>query len=148
MDDQTAEIIGVIVLILIAVVIFKGALKTFRRNWIAALLCLILLTPIWVIWAFVEVFTGEINRLPNQPASNNQSINLTLFNQADGTTRRMDLIQPDNYPKSFDARVVSEETIPSQPTISLTQEDTKECPFCAETVRRNAVVCRYCNRDI
>lgn len=26
--------------------------------------------------------------------------------------------------------------------------DTKECPFCAETVKRAAKVCRYCSKDL
>ena len=27
-------------------------------------------------------------------------------------------------------------------------EDTKTCPFCAETVKKAAKVCRYCGRDL
>ncbi|MCX6402185.1 MAG: hypothetical protein NTX33_19910 [Propionibacteriales bacterium] len=26
--------------------------------------------------------------------------------------------------------------------------DTQRCPFCAEDIKREAIVCRYCNRDI
>lgn len=29
-----------------------------------------------------------------------------------------------------------------------TDVDMRSCPFCAETIRKEAVVCRYCRRDI
>ena len=28
------------------------------------------------------------------------------------------------------------------------QSETKQCPFCAETNKKEAKVCRYCNRDL
>ncbi len=148
MDDQTASAIAIVVLLVVLVALIKGAIKTFQRNWIAALLLLLVLTPIWAIWAFVELFTGPINKAPAQPTSNTQSVNVTLVNQTDGTTRRIDGIQSDEYRNVIDARVVNDESASNQPSASLQKDDTKECSFCAETVRRNAVVCRYCNRDI
>ena len=54
-----ALIIGIIAIgILYALII--GGIKTFRRNWILALLLLIFLTSIWCIWAIFELFTDEI----------------------------------------------------------------------------------------
>lgn len=29
-----------------------------------------------------------------------------------------------------------------------TQDDSKICPFCAETIKRAAVVCKHCGRDL
>ena len=50
--------IWIVIAIVVVGVLFLlgGAVQTFRRQPIVAILCVIFLFPIWVIWAFVEVF--------------------------------------------------------------------------------------------
>jgi hypothetical protein len=47
------------IIILASVLIFfyimvKGAVKTFQRQAVVAILCIIFLLPVWLIWAFFE----------------------------------------------------------------------------------------------
>lgn len=37
---------------------------------------------------------------------------------------------------------------PTQPPIIPPGTDTKECPFCAETIKKEAKVCRFCGRQL
>ena len=55
MDPLTIWIIVAIVVVGI-LFLLGGALQTFRRQPIVAILCIIFLFPIWVIWALIEVF--------------------------------------------------------------------------------------------
>ena len=57
MDDVT--IIAIVILV-IFILLIKGVIKTFKRQPIVAILCIIFLFPIYMIWAFVEIFTGSI----------------------------------------------------------------------------------------
>jgi len=62
MDDLT------LILIVCAVIFFlliKGVVKTFKRQPVVAILCLIFLFPIFAIWAFIELFTGSNNKRTN-----------------------------------------------------------------------------------
>ena len=59
MDDIT--IVAVIVLVIL-IFLIKGVIKTFKRQPIVAILCIIFLFPIYLIWAFVEIFTGSIEK--------------------------------------------------------------------------------------
>ena len=59
MDDIT---IVAIILLIIFILLIKGVIKTFKRQPIVAILCIIFLFPIYLVWAFVEIFTGTIEK--------------------------------------------------------------------------------------
>ena len=55
---------GILLFILIAIglvaLLAKGVIKTFKRQPVVAILCIIFLFPAYLLWAFVELFTGPI----------------------------------------------------------------------------------------
>jgi hypothetical protein len=59
MDEIT---ILLIITVIVLFLLFKGVVKTFKRNAVVAILCVIFLFPIYLIWAFVELFTGRIDK--------------------------------------------------------------------------------------
>ncbi len=56
--------IGIVVAVVIVGILFLlgGVVQTFQRQPIVAILCIIFLFPIWLIWAFVEVFLPKPGR--------------------------------------------------------------------------------------
>lgn len=148
MDDQTAQIIGAVIIIAVLIGLIKGGIKTFQRNWIAALILLIVLTPIWIVWAFVELFTGEVTKSAIQPSSNNQNVHVTFVNQSDGTSRQIDSRLLNEDLRVIDGKVLNDGPSKAEFSRSAIPQDTRECPYCAETIKKNAVVCRYCTRDL
>jgi hypothetical protein len=59
MDDVTVILI---ICLIIFFLLIKGVVKTFKRQPVVAILCIIFLFPIYAIWAFIELFTGSINK--------------------------------------------------------------------------------------
>ena len=59
MDDVTVILI---ICLVILILLIKGVVKTFKRQPVVAILCIIFLFPIYAIWAFIELFTGSINK--------------------------------------------------------------------------------------
>ncbi|MEL7430092.1 MAG: hypothetical protein AAFN43_08825 [Pseudomonadota bacterium] len=49
-----------IILIVVFFALIKGVIKTFKRQPVVAILCIIFLFPVYLIWAFVEMFTGPV----------------------------------------------------------------------------------------
>ena len=56
-----AVVIGLVVCLVIFFLVIKGVIKTFKRAPIVAILCIIFLLPVYLIWAFIELFTGSID---------------------------------------------------------------------------------------
>jgi hypothetical protein len=55
-------IVVLVVSFLLLLLAIKGVIKTFKRQPVVAMLCIIFLTPVYVVWAFVELFTGDIQK--------------------------------------------------------------------------------------
>ena len=146
MENQTEIIIGAVIVIAIAIGLIKGAIKTFQRNWIAALVLLVVLTPVWIIWAFIELFTGKINEVPQKIS--NPNFNVNIVNQPNVTTQKNTNLPNEEYAKIIDASVLDDQQMEDQSETTLSKSDVKECPYCAEKVRLNAIICRFCDREI
>ena len=52
-------IIAVVVLLYLLAFLVKGMIKTFLRQPIVAILCVIFLFPIWIIWAIIEALIDD-----------------------------------------------------------------------------------------
>lgn len=117
MDDQVAVIIVSILVIALIIGLIGGAIKTFQRNWIAALLLLLFLFPIWVIWAIVEMFTGPIEPAPilGQAPNVSQNVNVNVINQSDGTVRRIENGDPNIQNIIDSATQPNQSYIPARP---------------------------------
>lgn len=155
MEEGSDTIIAVlIVLVIIGVIllaILGGAIKTFQRNWIAALVLLVCVFPVWVIWAIIEVFTGEIKAsnpipIPIQPSA--QNVQVTVVNQLDGVKSKNseNFVGKSGNKLSAGSVLIDEDTDFNTP--KLMPIDTKICPFCAEEIKLQATFCRYCKKDI
>ena len=59
MSGGTAFIV-LAVCVLLLFLMFKGVVKTFKRQPIVAILCIIFLFPFYLIWVIVEMFTGPL----------------------------------------------------------------------------------------
>jgi hypothetical protein len=105
--------VALVILIGILSLIMKGAIQTFRRNWLEAVLLIIFAFPIWFIWAVIEVFRD----FDPSEAARPFETNLTVAQNVGGSFS-------DRNPKILDA-------------------DRYECPRCAKLINRNARKCLF-----
>ena len=147
MSDGTTEIIVGIIVIAIIIALIGGAVKTFRRNWIAALLLLIFIFPAWVVWAFFEMFTGDITEKPSPAEKSPHTVNVTVVQQADGTSKNHSVGDSDQFAKIIDG-VATDGSLTIDTIANQVQHATKICHYCAEEIKASAIICRFCNRDV
>ena len=51
---------AVFVCIVLFLLMITGVIKTFKRQPVVAIICMIFLFPIYLIWAYIEIWTEEI----------------------------------------------------------------------------------------
>jgi hypothetical protein len=51
--------IAFIVFLIIVILLFKGVIQTFQRNFFLALFLMFFLTPFWLIWVLLEMFRSK-----------------------------------------------------------------------------------------
>lgn len=146
MSEGSTEIIVGLVAIVIIIALISGAVKTFRRNWLAALLLLIFIFPVWVIWAFIEMFTGEISVKKSSIEPSQQNVTVTVVQQSDGTTTKHSLDGLDEVSPYIEGTAVTN-TLGIDAKEHHIKDAVKICKYCAEEIKASAVICRFCNRD-
>lgn len=80
---------AVILFFIFIIVSLFGVIKTFRRQPVVAILCIIFLMPIYIIWAFVNYLLGLFTR-------NNSPVSASLK-----TTRAVELTVPQTQPCTY-----------------------------------------------
>ena len=72
--EHQFPVVGIILLILFLMLAYKGIKQAFQRQPVVAALLLIFLFPIFAVWAFVELFLDEPDRVVRVEVINKDNI--------------------------------------------------------------------------
>jgi hypothetical protein len=106
-----------------------------RTSGLVLGIVLIIFFPLFLMGIAIIVYSGK------NEVSSNVNVNIN-----------MDRNRMINYERNVTPNAnyyLSNEHIPENTGIAIVQKnDSRECPYCAEIIKKKAKVCRFCGRDV
>ena len=109
----TVWIITLVIAIGLIVLLFKGMIQTFRRNWVLALLLLIFAGPIWFVWAIIEMFLPFNPKDAARPFETNVNVSQNV-----------------NVPNALPAPIDGEDRFACPQCAEMIKINAVKCRFC------------------